>query len=89
MKVFVISLAHSEARRSHVDEQLRSQHIPYRFFEALDGKAGYKISFDSFDATQFILRTGRLATAGEIGCFASHRELWRHCVELDEPILMM
>ncbi len=89
MKVFVISLAHSEARRSHVDEQLRSQNIRYRFFEALNGKDGYKISFDSFDPTQFILRTGRLATAGEIGCFASHRELWRHCVELDEPILIM
>ncbi len=89
MKVFVISLAHSDARRSHVDEQLRSQNVPYRFFEALNGKDGYRISFDSFNATQFILRTGRLATPGEIGCFASHRELWRHCIELDEPILIM
>lgn len=89
MKVFVISLVQSEARRSHVDEQLRSQGIPYLFFDALDGKAGYKISFDSFDVTQFILRTGRLATPGEIGCFASHRSLWRHCIELNEPILIM
>ncbi len=89
MKVFVISLVQSEARRSHVDQQLRSQDIPYRFFDALDGKAGYRISFDSFDSTQFILRTGRLATPGEIGCFASHRALWRHCVELSEPILIM
>ena len=21
----------------------------------------------------------------EIGCFASHLELWRHCIELDDP----
>ncbi len=89
MKIFVISLLQSEARRSHVDRQLRAQEVSYRFFEALDGKAGYKISFDSFDATQFILRTGRLATPGEIGCFASHRQLWRHCIAIDEPILIM
>ncbi len=89
MKVFVISLLRSEARRTHVDRQLSAQSVDYRFFDALDGKAGYKISFDSFDSTQFILRTGRLATPGEIGCFASHRQLWRHCMDLDEPVLIM
>ena len=89
MKVFVISLLRSDARRAHVDQQLRTQDVDYQFFDALDGNAGYKIGFDSFDATQFILRTGRLATPGEIGCFASHRQLWRHCIELNEPILIM
>ncbi|MGI9257808.1 MAG: glycosyltransferase family 25 protein [Gammaproteobacteria bacterium] len=89
MKVFVISLLRSEARRAHVDRQLKAQNVDYQFFDALDGHAGYKIGFDSFDATQFILRTGRLATPGEIGCFASHRELWNHCMELDEPLLIM
>ena len=89
MKIFVISLTRSDERRSHVDDQLRSQDVSYRFFDALDGKAGYKISFDSFDITQFIMRTGRLATPGEIGCFASHRHLWQHCIDIDEPILIM
>ena len=89
MKVFVISLTRSDARRAHIDEQLRAHTVPYRFFDALDGKAGHKIGFDSFDITQFIMRTSRLATPGEIGCFASHRELWRHCIAINEPILIM
>lgn len=89
MRTYAISLVQSEARRAHVDDQLRAQKIPYRFFDALDGKAGYKISFDGFDSTQFILQTGRLATPGEIGCFASHRQLWRHCIAINKPILIM
>ena len=89
MKVFVISLTQSDARRAHVDEQLRSRDVPYRFFDALDGNAGYRTGFDGFDTTQFLLRTGRLATPGEIGCFASHRQLWRHCIAIDQPILIL
>lgn len=89
MKVFVISLLNSQARREHVDGQLRAQGVGYRFFDGLDGNAGFRICFDGFDSTQFILRTGRIATPGEIGCFASHRQLWRHCIEIDEPILIM
>jgi len=89
MKVFVISLLRSRARRNHVDRQLGAQGIGYQFFDALDGNAGFRIGFDSFDATQFVLRTGRFATPGEIGCFASHRALWRHCIEMNEPVLIM
>jgi len=89
LKIYVISLLKSEARRAHIDKQFRQRNLNYQFFDALDGKAGYKISFDTFDPTQFVLRTGRAATAGEIGCFASHRQLWRHCIAINEPILIM
>jgi glycosyl transferase family 25 len=89
MKIYVISLVQSESRRAHIDKQFRKQNLNYRFFDALDGKAGHKISFDTFDPTQFVLRTGRAATPGEIGCFASHRQLWRHCITINEPILIL
>ena len=89
MDVIVISLVRASARRAHVDRQLRAQSIPYRFFDAIDGKAGYRIGFDECDASQFILRTGRAVTAGEIGCFASHREVWRDCVAAGRPVVVL
>ena len=89
MKVFVISLVRSDLRRAHVDNQMRIQSVPYQFFDAVDGKAGYRTSFERYDQTQFILRTGRDARPGEVGCFASHRELWKDCVASNEPFSIL
>lgn len=89
MKVFVISLVQCEMRRAHVDNQMRMQNVAYQFFDAVDGKAGYRTSFERYDQTQFILRTGRDARPGEIGCFASHRELWKDCVASNEAFAIL
>lgn len=89
MKVFVISLVRCDLRRAHVDNQMRMQNVPYQFFDAIDGKAGYRTSFEGYDRTQFILRTGRDARPGEVGCFASHRELWKDCAASNEPFAIL
>ncbi len=89
MRVFVISLLRCELRRAHVDNQMRMQGVPYQFFDAVDGKSGFRVGFDGYDRTQFILRTGRDARPGEIGCFASHRELWKDCVASNEPFVIL
>lgn len=89
MRVFVISLLQCELRRAHVDNQMRMQGVPYRFFDAIDGKAGYRTSFEHYDQTQFIIRTGRDARPGEVGCFASHRELWKDCVASNKPFVIL
>lgn len=65
------------------------QNVPYQFFDAVDGKAGYRTSFERYDRNRFILRTGRDARPGEVGCFASHRELWKDCVASNEPFAIL
>lgn len=72
-----------------MDKQLRTHGVPYRFFDAIDGRAGYRASFEAYDRSGFILRTGRSARPGEIGCFASHRELWKDCAAGPEPFIIL
>lgn len=89
MRVFVISLEDAEKRRAQVESQMRWAGIEFSFFDALSGDDGFEPHFEAYDQRQYILRTGRVATPGEIGCFASHRALWKRCVALGTPVMIM
>ena len=89
MKIFVINLKSSADRRVHVDRQLQAAQLNYSYFDAINGHDGYAPFFASYDERAYLINTGRRATPGEIGCYASHLALWKKCVELDEPILIM
>lgn len=90
MKVFVISLPQAEARRRHASEQLQTCGVQFEFFDAIGGEEAIAASyFDDVDEQSFVLNTGRHVASNEVGCFASHRELWKKCVEFDEPIMIM
>ena len=89
MKIFVISLATSIERRAVVREQLDLQGVAFEFFDALPGAAGALTFFERYDENEYLLNCGRPAASGEIGCYASHRTLWRRCVESGEPIMIM
>ena len=90
MKVFVISLPGAEARRRHARQQLERRGVAFDFFDAICGDEAVSGSyFDQVDEHDFLLNTGRRVSHNEIGCFASHRELWKKSVELDEPIVIM
>jgi glycosyl transferase, family 25 len=89
MKLYVISLKRSVERRDHVRGQLDPLPLEYEFFDALDGSVGHEAFFDRYDERRYLINCGRRATPGEIGCYASHLALWRLCVELDQPILIL
>jgi glycosyl transferase family 25 len=88
MKIFVISLQSSTARREHIRRQLDPLGVDYAFFDAVEGAIGYHF-FDPHDEDQFLLNTGRRALNGEVGCYASHLALWKRCLEMNQPILIM
>ena len=88
MKIFVINLPESTARRAHIDAQLGPLDVDYVFFEAVNGNVGRTV-FDECDDYQFFINNGRVPSPGEIGCFASHRSLWQKCVQLNQPILIL
>jgi glycosyl transferase family 25 len=89
MKIFVVNLPRSTERRAHSEAQLDTLDADYEIFEAIDGTDGYADYFDAYDEGKYLVNTGRRASPGEIGCYASHRALWKKCIELDEPILIM
>jgi len=67
---------------------LHAQSINFEFFDAFDGEQGAQL-FERYDEHAFVLHTGRVTTAGEIGCFASHKALWQHCVKTNKNIMIM
>ncbi|MFW2372912.1 MAG: glycosyltransferase family 25 protein [Gammaproteobacteria bacterium] len=89
MKLYVISLKDSQHRRQKADTQLSAANVEYEFFDAVRVDNGIEGYFDSYDEEQYLINCGRVAATGEIGCYASHLSLWKKCVELNQPIVIM
>lgn len=90
MKVFVISLPEQALRRKSAQEQLDAAGISFEFFDGIRGENAIRLClFEGFDDAAFKVNTGRLVAIGELGCFASHRELWKRCIAMREPVMIM
>lgn len=89
MKIFVINLKESADRRANASAQLGRQGVRFEFFDAVRGDAALEDYFEGYDEYQFLLNTGRTASTGEIGCYASHLALWKKCIELNRSIMVM
>ena len=89
LQIFVISLESASDRRRSVRAQFRAAGLPFRFFDAIDGSRELDAGFEGIDEAVYRLNTYRDPLPGEIGCYASHVSLWRHCVELGEPIVVL
>ena len=92
MKTIVINLPQRADRLSEF-KQINEKYITYEVFNAIDG---YAINYDTLLSKGFdiyhqwidpILKTK--LTKGEVGCFLSHWEIWKKCVEKNEPILVL
>ena len=92
MKTFVINLSH---RKDRLDKfkQNNADFISYDVLKAVDG---YDVSYSNLQTMGFdtdhewidpILNTS--LTKGEVGCFLSHWEVWKKCVEMNEPVMVL
>jgi glycosyl transferase family 25 len=88
MRVCVINLPESQDRRTSIGAQLTALGVPHSFFDAIDARHGYD-HFARCDEHAFLMNTGRRPSPHEVACYASHLILWRRCVALDEPLLIL
>lgn len=89
MKLFVISLREAAARRAAAIEQFEQTGLEFQFFDALHGPSDLSSCSYDIDRKLYRLNTLRDPFPAEIGCYASHLELWKSCVELNEPIVIL
>lgn len=90
MKVYVVNLATSTERMQSMHRQLTELGLPYERVEAVWGRA---LSADALSALysaddnrkQFY----RPLSAGEIGCYASHLQLWQRMVDQAVPMALV
>ncbi|MFQ2157436.1 glycosyltransferase family 25 protein [Aeromonas hydrophila] len=86
MRIYVVNMARSIERRQRISELLSEMGLEFHFFSAIDGRVAEVIGYDN---ERRIREKGHPLTTGEIGCFASHRSLWKTCVSLQENILIL
>lgn len=89
MRIFVISLPTQSERRAYISTQFQRMNVEFSFFDAIDVRRKQAEYFRSFDIRRFQLNTGRNPLTTEISCYASHLMLWRTCMILDEPIIIL
>ncbi|MCF8196414.1 MAG: glycosyltransferase family 25 protein [Polynucleobacter sp.] len=88
IQILVISLKRSTDRREKVVLEMQKIGTPWSFLEAVDGSALHTAPVE-YRPSKVKLLQGYELTPNEIGCYLSHKEAWRRCVELDLPTLIL
>ncbi len=79
IEAFIIHLARAEARRPQVDHLLVACPISVQVIDAVDGRALSPEEIDTVYSRKSLFRPHYpfSMTAGEVGCFLSHRKAWQ------------
>lgn len=85
MKTYVISLTRSTDRRIHFDKQNSTYMGAYSYYDAIDGNT---IDISQLKPATFTKGSVNYSK-GAIGCALSHLNLWKKCIEINKPILIM
>lgn len=88
MRVFVLSLKEAVDRREFMTTQLNKLNIPFEFFDAIRGTVEM-YQLPEYNREAILFRTKKDLSFGELGCYFSHCELWKKCIELNEPICVL
>ncbi|MFP2770808.1 glycosyltransferase family 25 protein [Oceanisphaera sp. KMM 10153] len=90
LSVFVISLEKCLERRDYIAAQLQQQGIDFSFFNAVNGSDKSNPLLKRYNHTKRKwLTSGKEATDGEIGCYASHYSLWQKCADINQPLVVV
>lgn len=88
LDVVVISLRNELDRRKNMSVQLSGLGINYAFLDAVDGR-GLGSPPVEYDSEKRRRHYGYDLSPGEIGCFLSHKLVWRHCLEYQKSVLVL
>ncbi|MBJ7257402.1 MAG: glycosyltransferase family 25 protein [Akkermansiaceae bacterium] len=87
LQAIVISLRRSLDRRAKVESELQKISLPWSFLDAVDGTE-LQNPPNEYKALKVKCLQGYELTPNEIGCYLSHKEAWRRCVEKNIPTLI-
>src|SRR5215813_8278562 len=81
-KFVCISLKSAIARRALMQQQFDKLGLDVEFFAAIQPASDLS-DVSAYDAATRMRRYGRPMSRGEVGCFLSHREVWKQLVASD------
>ncbi|MDX2110971.1 MAG: glycosyltransferase family 25 protein [Verrucomicrobiota bacterium] len=84
----VITLEDSKDRQAHMNTEMERCGIPFDFFIAKRMEVSAAHGHGNYDRQKRLKRTGFDMSAGEVGCFLSHREVWKNAVRTGKSLLI-
>lgn len=87
VQALVISLEHSHGRQKKIENEMQKTALKWRFLNACDGES-LDFSLVSYNAQKVKKLLGFELTKKEIGCYLSHMNCWRACIEANENVLV-
>lgn len=96
MKIFVINLDSALSRKNTMEKQFLNMPTHLKatfeiiFFKAINANKNEHLAYKHHHSKiANLMFRGKELTNGEMGCFASHYELWKQCVALNENIIVL
>ena len=88
LTIFVISLKQATERRDAIRKQFDLFGYECTVVDGIDGAEGIA-HFKEHNRLAYLFNAGRKATTGEIGCYASHKSVWKLCAESNLPVVVL
>ncbi len=89
LKIVLINLDRSNARRQAMTSRLDELGLPFERISAIDGKQRWEELSGSVDIDAFERNVGRHVMPGEIGCYHSHLLAWRHLLASPQDVMLV
>lgn len=88
VQILVISLKRSLDRRKQVEKEMQKISLPWAFLDAIDGSS-LAVPPAEYKSNKVKRLQGYALTPNEIGCYLSHKDAWKRCVEKNIPTLIL
>lgn len=79
VKVVVLTLRQSTDRQARIKQLLDEAGVEFEFFWGVDGRKDNDPSLRLYDESKRLRTKGQSMTPGQLGCFASHYNIWQSC----------
>ncbi|MBW0148529.1 glycosyltransferase family 25 protein [Marinobacter arenosus] len=85
----MINIDDAKDRWEHISRQLSEMGLVAERFAAINGRKQNHPLFERYDDRLRQKRKGDSLSLGQLGCFASHFLVWKRCLELGEPVIVL
>jgi len=89
VKIVVLTLRQSTDRQTRIKSLLDDANISFEFFWGVDAREESDPSLSMYDKRKRLRAKGQDMTPGQLGCFASHYNIWKSCLREDRNYIVI
>ncbi len=89
VKVIVLTLERAKDRQQRIKALLDEASIPFGFFWGVDGQQGQNPVEILYDEKLRVRVKGAPLSRGQLGCYASHYNIWQMCVKGNHRLVVL